>query len=70
MQFSGQEYPLRNLQDSFVEQLNAIQALDQLAPQDAAKEHLPQDIISLLELLGKADNIPFNQLFLSDNRLC
>ena len=29
----------------------------------AAKEHLPKDIINILELLGKADNIPFNQLY-------
>ena len=29
----------------------------------AAKEHLPKDSISILELLGKADNIPFNQLY-------
>ena len=31
-------------------------------PLKAAKEHLPQNIINILELLGKADNIPFNQL--------
>ena len=29
----------------------------------AAKEHLPGDIIDILELLGKADNIPFNQIY-------
>ena len=29
----------------------------------AAKEHLTKDIINILELLGKADNIPFNQLY-------
>ena len=46
-----------------MEQLNSIQTLEQLAPLQAAKEHLPQDIISILELLGKADNIPFNQLY-------
>ena len=34
-----------------------------LAPLTAAKEHLPKDIINILELLGKADNIPFNQLY-------
>ena len=28
-----------------------------------AKEHLPVDIIDILELLGKVDNIPFNQLY-------
>ena len=32
-------------------------------PLQAAKEHLPQDIINILELLGKVDNIPFNQLY-------
>ena len=51
------------LQESFVEQLNSLQTLEQLAPLQAAKEHLPQDIINILELLGKADNIPFNQLY-------
>ena len=51
------------LQESYVEQLNSIQQLEQLAPLQAAKEHLPQDIISILELLEKADYIPFNQLY-------
>ena len=51
------------LQESFVEQLNFLQILDQLAPLKTAKEHLPKDIINILELLGKADNIPFNQLY-------
>ena len=46
-----------------MEQLDALQSLDQLAPLTAAKEHLPTDIINILELLGKADNIPFNQLY-------
>ena len=46
-----------------MEQLNFIQTLEQLAPLQAAKEHLPQDIITILELLEKADNIPFNQLY-------
>ena len=32
-------------------------------PLKAAKEHLPKDIINILELLGKADYIPFNQLY-------
>ena len=48
------------LQESFIEQLNSLQSLDQLAPFTAAKEHLPKDIINILEFLGKADNIPFN----------
>ena len=51
------------LQESFVEQLNSLQSLDQLAPLMAANEHLPKDIINILELLGKAGNIPFNQLY-------
>ena len=51
------------LQESFVEQLNSLQSLDQLSPLTAAKEHLPKDIINILELLGKADNIPFNHLY-------
>ena len=53
--------PKKLLQDSFVEQLNSIQALEQLAPLHAAREHLPKDIVEILELLGKAYNIPFNQ---------
>ena len=32
-------------------------------PLKAAKKHLPKDIINILELLGKADNTPFNQLY-------
>ena len=55
--------PKKLLQDSIVEQLNSIQALEQLAPLHAAREHLPQDIVEILECLGKADNIPFNQLY-------
>ena len=51
------------LQESFVEQQNSLQTPEQLAPLKAAKEHLPQDIINILELLGKAYNIPFNQLY-------
>ena len=55
--------PEKLLQESFVEQLDALQALDQLAPLTAAKEHLPGNIINILEHLGKTDNIPFNQLY-------
>ena len=40
-----------------------VQILEQLAPLQLAKEHLPGDIINILERLGKADNIPFNQLY-------
>ena len=39
------------------------QILEHLAPLQLAKEHLPSDIIDILERLGKADNIPFNQLY-------
>ena len=48
---------------SFTDQLNSIQILEQLAPLELAKKHLPVDIIDILEHLGKADNIPFNQLY-------
>ena len=51
------------LQESFIAQLNYLQILEQLAPLKAAKEHLPKDIINILELLGKVDNVPFNQLY-------
>ena len=37
--------------------------MEQLAPLQLTKEHLPGDIIDILERLGKADNIPFNQLY-------
>ena len=49
------------LNQSFLDQLNSLQILEQLAPLQLAKEHLPSDIIDILERLGKADNIPFNQ---------
>ena len=55
--------PKKLLQESFVQQLDALQALDQLAPHTAGKEHLPGDIIDILECLGKAGNIPINQLY-------
>ena len=51
------------LNQSFNGQLNSIQILEQLAPLQLAKEHLPGDIVDILERLGKADNIPFNQLY-------
>ena len=37
--------------------------MEQLAPLQLEKEHLPGDIVDILERLGKADNIPFNQLY-------
>ena len=44
-------------------QLNTIQILEQLAPLQLTKDHLPGDIIDILERLGKAVNIPHNQLY-------
>ena len=43
--------------------MNSIQSLQQIAPLHAAKEHLPKDIITILERLGKVDNMSFNKLF-------
>ena len=40
-----------------------IQILEQLAPFQLTKEHLPGDIIDILERLGKADNILLNPLY-------
>ena len=55
--------PEKLLQESFLEQLDALQSLNQLAPLTAVKEHLPGDIINILSHLRKVDNIPFNQLY-------
>ena len=51
------------LNQSFNDQLNSIQILEQLAPLQLAKEHLPGDIIDILKRLGKADQVPLNQLY-------
>ena len=51
------------MNQSFNDQLNSIQILEQLAPLQLTKEHLPGDIIDILERLGKADHIPHNQLY-------
>ena len=51
------------LNQSFNDQLNSIQILEQLAPFQLTKDHLPGDIIDILKRLGKADNIPHNQLY-------
>ena len=40
-----------------------IQILEQLVPLQLTKEHLPGNIIDILERLGKADHIPHNQLY-------
>ena len=51
------------LNDSFTEQLNYIQALQQIAPLHSAREHLPQDIIRILERLCKVETTPFDKLY-------
>ena len=51
------------LNQFFNDQLNSIQILKQLAPLQLTKDHLLGDIIDILERLGKADNIPHNQLY-------
>ena len=51
------------MNQSFNDQLNSIQILEQLAPLQLVKDHLPGDIIDILKRLGKADNIPHNQLY-------
>ena len=51
------------LYQSFWDQLNSLQILEQLALLELAKQHLLADIIYILECLSKADNIPFNQLY-------
>ena len=48
---------------SFNDQLNSIQILEQLAPLQLAKDHLPGDIIDILKRLRKANNIPHNHLY-------
>ena len=55
--------PEKLLQESFLEQIDALRSLDLLSPLTAAKDHLPVDIINVLGLLVKADNIPLNQLY-------
>ena len=51
------------LNNSFTEQLNCIQSLQQIAPLHSVKDHLPQGIITILERLGKVKNTPFDKLY-------
>ena len=51
------------MNQSFNNQLNSIQILEQLEPLQLTKEHLPGNIIDILEKLGKADHILHNQLY-------
>ena len=61
-QWSG--IPVEQLfNSSFTEQLNSIHTLQQIAPLQAVKDHLPKDIITILERLGKVDNTPFNKIY-------
>ena len=53
------------LNNSFTEQLNCIQSLQQIAPLYSAKDHLPKDIITILERLSKVGNTPFDKLYYS-----
>ena len=63
LQWSG--IPIKQLlNNSFMEQLNCIQSLQQIAPLHAAKEHLPKDIITILERLAKVDNTPFDKFII------
>ena len=48
------------LNQSFNDQLNSIQILKRLAPIQLAKDHLPGDIMDILERLG---HIPHNQSY-------
>ena len=57
------EIPREQLLNQSFNDLNSIQILEQLAPLQFAKEHLPGDIIDILERLSKADHIPYNQLY-------
>ena len=61
-QWSG--IPVKQLlNNSFTEQLNCIQTLQQITPLHSAKDHLLQDIITILERLGKVENTPFDKLY-------
>ena len=51
------------LNNSFTEQLNCIQSLQQIASLHSAKNYLQQDIITILERLGKVENTPFDKLY-------
>ena len=48
------------LNQSFNDQLNSIQILEQLTPLQLPKDHLPGDIIDILERFSKVDDIPHN----------
>ena len=60
--------PKKLLDASFVAQLNQLQALEQIAPLQHTKDQLPYNIIEILELLGKSDNVPISQLYILADR--
>ena len=51
------------MNQSFNDQLNSIQILIQIAPLQLAKDHLPGNMIDILERLSKANHIPHDQLY-------
>ena len=55
--------PEKLLDESFQEQLNYIQTLEQLARLHCTHEYLPQDIINILECLGKVKSTQFDKLY-------
>ena len=62
LQWSG--IPVKQLlNSSFTEQLNCIQYFQQIAPLHSAKDHLPKDIITILERLSKVQNTLFHKLY-------
>ena len=60
-QWSG--IPWKLLNDSFTEQLNYIQTLQQIAPLHSVREHLPQVIFRIPKILGKVETTPFDKLY-------
>ena len=58
------EIPIEKiLNESFTEQLQYIQTLQQIAPLYSAREYLPQHIIGILERLGKVETTPSDKLY-------
>ena len=56
--------PIKNLlNNSFTEQLNCVQTLQQIAPLHTAKDHLLQAKITIFKRLGKVENTPFDKLY-------
>ena len=51
------------LNESLTEQPNHIQALQQIASLHSTRQHLPQNIIRILERLGKVETTPFDKLY-------